>query len=117
MITRIAKPLFLSAALLSGCCHCCPPPATPPMHGGSCEGMGPGRGGPPHGPGERRFHAPPPEAFAACEGKAERDACSVTLPDRAVMGHCATPPPDAGDTRLFCMPEHGPGTPPPSPNP
>ena len=59
-----------------------------------------------------RPHGPPPEALAACTGKAAGDACSVTLRDETLTGKCAAPPFDAG-AGLACrpdrMPEHGHG--------
>ena len=53
----------------------------------------------PHGP-------PPQEAFDACSGKSEGDACSVTIHDQNVDGKCRTPPKETNDTRLFCAPPH-----------
>jgi hypothetical protein len=76
---------------------------------------------PPGGPegakaGEHR--APPEEAFTACDGKQENDACSVKRDNEKVAGTCKQGPKDATETRLACMPQGGhkggPGGPPPS---
>jgi hypothetical protein len=64
------------------------------------HGPPPGHGHP-HGP-------PPPEAFAACDGKTADASCTVALPDRTLDGTCRTPPPDSGETRLACAPAHPP---------
>lgn len=73
----------------------------------------PPRGGPGDGAGldGRPHHAPPAEAFAACDGKAGGATCSVKLGDRSIDGTCRTPPPDSGETRLACVPAQGPGRP------
>jgi hypothetical protein len=52
---------------------------------------------------------PPPEAFSACEGKSDGDACTVSLRDREIRGVCATKP---SGTRLFCRPTEPPPLPP-----
>lgn len=52
----------------------------------------------------------PPEAYAACESKAEGDACSVQLRDREAHGQCA---PDRDGKRLFCRLDDPPPPPPP----
>ncbi|HKA89625.1 MAG TPA: hypothetical protein VKE22_18300 [Haliangiales bacterium] len=57
---------------------------------------------PPPSPEHR--HQPPPEAFAACKGLKEGDACSVQFRERTVEGVCAKQP----DTELFCRPSHPP---------
>lgn len=50
-------------------------------------------------------HADPPqlpqEAFTACEGKSEGDACSVTFREHTIEGTCATGP-EGG--KLHCRP-------------
>jgi hypothetical protein len=57
--------------------------------------------------GARHHHGPPPEAvFAACDNKADGDACSVTLENRTIDGSCRTPHHDAGTARLLCAPAH-----------
>jgi hypothetical protein len=57
--------------------------------------------------GPRHHHGPPPEAvFAACDGKADGDACSVTLDTRTIDGSCRMPHHDAGSPRLLCAPAH-----------
>lgn len=66
--------------------------------------------GPPPG---HRPPGPPPEAIAACAGKAAGDACTVELPDRQIEGTCTAPPEGAPDDTLFCLPE---GAPPPPPH-
>jgi hypothetical protein len=55
----------------------------------------------------------PPEAFDACNGKKEADACTVKHGGHEMKGTCA-PAPD-GDTggRLACRPERPEGAPPP----
>ena len=77
-------------------------------HGDGPHGGGPHCGGPrgegPHG----GPHAPPPEAFTACEGKAAKDACSVQLGDKSVEGTCEAAPEGAEDTRLSCRSAGGP---------
>jgi hypothetical protein len=57
---------------------------------------------------ERPRRTPPAEAYTACTAKAQGDACSVQMPDRAVAGVCAADP----QQKLFCAPQgHGPGGP------
>ncbi len=51
----------------------------------------------------------PPEAYAACESKADGDACTVQLGDREAHGKCA---PDREGKGLFCRLD---GPPPPPP--
>lgn len=51
------------------------------------------------GPGKR---GPPPEAKAACEGKAAGDACSFTKFERTFKGLCGQPKPELP---LTCRPE------------
>lgn len=59
---------------------------------------------PPHG----EHRGPPPEAFAACAGKADSAACTVTTPDGSARGGtCKTGP----DDKVACAPE-GMGPPP-----
>lgn len=60
-----------------------------------------------HGPGPG--HAPPPEAYAACEGAAAGDACSVALGEHTVTGRCR---PDRAET-LYCHPDRPPPRRPP----
>ncbi len=60
-----------------------------------------GHGGHPHGP-------PPAEVFAACDGKAADEACSVTIGDRSIEGTCKAPPPGVAETRLGCAPARPP---------
>jgi hypothetical protein len=66
-----------------------------------------------HGDGHHR--GPPPEAFAACEGKAAGDACTMTHEDVSIAGTCVSPPADApADAKIACRPDHMPeGGPPP----
>jgi hypothetical protein len=54
-------------------------------------------------------HLPPPEAFAACDGKAKGDACSVQIHDHTIDGTCDAPP---GESKLACRPNHPPPPPP-----
>ncbi|HEY4117745.1 MAG TPA: hypothetical protein VGM56_07820 [Byssovorax sp.] len=55
-----------------------------------------------------RHHGPPPEAFAACEGKADGDACSVTFrDDTAHAGTCQAPE----GKQLACRPDDMPSRP------
>ena len=60
------------------------------------------------GPGGMGHRGPPPEALAACSGKAESDACSVTLRGQAMTGTCRKGP---GGEAVACMPA-GMGPPP-----
>ena len=64
-------------------------------------------------PCEGHHHAPPPEAYDACDAKAEGDACTVSFDERTIDGTCAADP--ETDGALFCMPDHPP--PPPSGEP
>ena len=50
-------------------------------------------------------HRPPPEALAACQGKAADAACSFSHDSRSVTGTCFTP---ASDKPLACKPAGGP---------
>ena len=50
---------------------------------------------------------PPPIAFAACEGREDGAACSVSLPGHTIEGTCRA----AEDRRLFCLPAHMPPPP------
>jgi hypothetical protein len=52
----------------------------------------------------------PPEAYAACDSKADGDACTVTIRDHQIDGVCRPAP---SDKRLFCLPK---GLPPPRPS-
>lgn len=53
---------------------------------------------------------PPPEAIAACSGKAEGDAVTVTLPDgKSLAATCRT----MRDGQLAARPDHPPGGHPP----
>jgi hypothetical protein len=58
---------------------------------------------PAHGPGGPG-HAPPPEAFTACEDVATGDACVVDTPHGTVEGVCRTTP----DRRVACAPNRPP---------
>lgn len=64
--------------------------------------------GPPGPPGPPR--RPPAEAFAACTGHAEGDACTVTFGEHTIDGQCMKVPEhikeEAG--KLFCRPHHRP---------
>ena len=53
-------------------------------------------------------HGPPPEALAACQGKQDGEACSVTLRDQQIQGQCRTGP---DNQRSACIPEHMQGPP------
>lgn len=61
--------------------------------------QGPGGGGPGGHP------RPPPEALAACQGKAADAACSFSHEGRTMTGTCFTP---ASDKPLACRPAGGP---------
>lgn len=64
-------------------------------------GAAQGQSGPPGG--DRR--GPPPEAFEACEGLAEQDACPMVTPEgEAISGTCVTTPKE----ELVCMPADAP---------
>lgn len=54
-------------------------------------------------------HPPPPEAFEACDGAAEGQACTVETPHGTLSGTCQMP----RGNRLVCVPEN---MPPPPPN-
>lgn len=58
---------------------------------------------------------PPPEAFTACENKAQNDVCNVETPHGSLKGTCGSP---RQETRLVCIPDdhkkHG--GPPPRPS-
>lgn len=45
--------------------------------------------------------APPAEAYAACQSKSEREACTVTFREHTIEGTCFLHP---SDQRLFCRP-------------
>lgn len=54
--------------------------------------------------GRGRHHGPPPEAFAACEGKAVGDAAQFVAPNgETVTGTC-----EPADDRLALRPDHPP---------
>ena len=53
-------------------------------------------------------HEPPPEAFQACAGQSEGNACTVQFGEHRITGTCV-PFPDRG---LVCRPD---GPPPPPP--
>ncbi len=85
---------------------CAAPPAGASQSTPACRP----EGGPRHG---RR--GPPPEiVFAACDGKAAGDACTVAFERGTVQGSCMAPRRDAGVERLLCAAarrhEQGPGS-------
>jgi hypothetical protein len=53
-----------------------------------------------------RPQGPPPEAFDACDGADEGDACSVEMPDRTVTGVCREARGD--EDGLVCVPDRPP---------
>jgi hypothetical protein len=63
--------------------------------------------GPPDG--DQGHRGPPEEAFTACSGKSEGDACTVTHHNETQAGTCRKGPPNGNDQRLACMPKDGPG--------
>lgn len=69
------------------------------------------------GKGGRDGHhrGPPPEAIAACDGKAAGDACTFSHDDQSIAGTCVAPPADApADASIACRPDNMPeGGPPP----
>lgn len=70
-------------------------------------GMAQGQSGPPPG-GDGARRGPPPEAFEACEGLAEQDACPMLTPEgESVTGTCVA----TRDEQLACMPAGGPPMP------
>jgi len=72
----------------------------------ACFAQDAGNGPPPAGGAHR---GPPPEAIAACTGKAEGASVSITLRDgRTMAGTCKTGP----DGTLAARPDHRPGPPP-----
>jgi hypothetical protein len=60
----------------------------------------------------RPAQGPPPEAYAACDGKKQGDSCRVKLGDREMDGTCENPPPGASESRLACRPAGPPPAPP-----
>jgi hypothetical protein len=75
-------------------------PAGSEQSGPACRPEGWRGGGRPHGP-------PPEIVFAACDGKATGDACSVTFERGTVQGSCMAPRfADGGAGRLLCAPAH-----------
>ena len=52
---------------------------------------------------------PPPEAFSACNGRSEGDACSVKFHDQTIEGVCRKMP--EGKDELVCVPNHFPPPP------
>jgi hypothetical protein len=61
-----------------------------------------------NGPQGHRPRRPPPFAYEACEGLAEKHACTVQLPDGQQLSGTCTADENAA---LFCMPEHLPAPP------
>jgi hypothetical protein len=57
--------------------------------------------GPPSG-------GPPAEAYSACTGKSQGDACTVRMGKRETTGSCENPPPDATNKSLACRPAGSP---------
>lgn len=65
--------------------------------------------------GSERPHGPPPEAVAACSGKASTAVCNFTDREgRQLTGTCFAPPRKGegkpggqGDRPLACRPDHG----------
>ena len=66
-----------------------PPTAVPLQQGGGC----------PPGP-----HNPPPEAFEACRGRNQGDACTVNTPHGTLTGTCETFPGQGLVCRPACPP-------------
>ncbi|MDB5220404.1 MAG: hypothetical protein JWO86_8331 [Myxococcaceae bacterium] len=67
----------------------------------------------PEGGPRHKTQGPRPEiVFAACDGKAAGDACTVTFERGTVQGSCMAPRHDAGAERLLCAAahRHGPGS-------
>jgi len=56
-----------------------------------------------------RGRRPPPEAFAACEGKAEGSECKVEFHGDVMEGVCIAP---RSEDEVFCMPNDMPPPPP-----
>ena len=61
-----------------------------------------GRGAPP---------SPPPEAFTACQGKAEGATVTITLPDGKTLSATCRAVPGASSTALAAMPDQPPPRP------
>jgi hypothetical protein len=59
----------------------------------------------PTGSGRRSPPTPPPEAFAACSGKAAGAPCTFQHKDRLETGTCFTPDPSQG---IACKPSRPP---------
>jgi len=51
--------------------------------------------------------APPPEAYSACAGSAEGDACTVAFGEESAEGTCAV----SREGNLFCRLDHPPPPP------
>jgi hypothetical protein len=78
---------------------CAEPPPGSSQNAPACRPEG--------GPRHRGHHGPPPEkVFAACDGKAAGDECSVVFERGTVQGSCMAPRHDAGTERLLCAPAH-----------
>lgn len=74
------------------------------MAAGRREGRHRGHGNPP---------SPPPEAYTACQGKAEGDSVTLTMPDgKTLAGTCRSL-----NGQLVAMPAGGPGAGGPPPHP
>jgi len=104
------------ALLLAGLAAGVSAQTSPPQSTGGNTGQG-GQGAGGMGPGgqhgEHRHRPPPPEAIAACQGKAGGAACSFTgRENRALTGTCFAPPQGNGENHpLACRPTRpsGPG--------
>jgi len=109
------KPLpsasILAAALVLGLASWAQAQPAPGNGAGNAPANAPGSSEPPR-------HGPPPEAMAACKGKAVGDSCSfVGRRGETLTGSCFTPPamPQAagngnGQNRpVACRPPHPPG--------
>lgn len=77
-----------------------------------CGNDSPPKGAPPSGhppDGQPKKREPSEAEYSACVGKSAGDACSVTENDKSMNGKCVSPPEDAKDSRMHCMPERKPG--------
>lgn len=90
-VSRSRRGFVVASLVLAGGLAVHDASAAPPVGGG--------RGGPRGGP--------PPEAFAACEGLAAGDACTVDLGGSSVDGTCRSGP--DGQGALACAAAGGPG--------
>lgn len=114
IMSRVYVALLLASLAAGVSAQTSPPQSTEGNTGqGGRGGQGAGGMGPGGQYGERHHRPPPPEAIAACQGKASGAACSFTgRENRALTGTCFAPPQGNGENHpLACRPSRpgGPG--------